>query len=337
MKSIVYIVPYFGKLPNLFGLWLKSCEYNPTIDWLLYIDDRSVYDYPPNVKVHYISFDEMKKQIQDVFPFHIELSHPYRLCDYRVAYGRIFAKDIQRYDFWGFCDIDLIFGDIRFFLKDCILETYDKIGYLGHSTLFRNIERMNLLYEQSLGEEMLYKAIFTDASNQNHFFDERGINQLCEQYGIKIYKETIFADLTPLTWNFQINYASELEFRKNNHRLFVWEEGKLYSYSLLRNNICKDEFMYVHFLRRRINIEKGLHSVDKFLIVPNRIIKLPMEITNQIIKKYSRNRMFFYWIDLFIAKWKKIGLRNLILYFHIRRKAMKVFNDNKLNNTGGHD
>lgn len=329
MKSIVYIVPYFGKLPNLFGLWLKSCEYNPTIDWLLYIDDQSVYNYPPNVKVQYISFDEMKKQIQDIFSFRIELSHPYRLCDYKVAYGRIFAKDIQGYDFWGFCDIDLIFGDIRSFLKDCILETYDKIGYLGHSTLFRNIERMNSLYEQSLGEEMLYKAIFTDASNQNHFLDERGINQLCEQYGIKIYKETIFADLIPLTWNFQINYDSDLEIRKNNHRLFVWEEGKLYSYSLLENNICKDEFMYVHFLRRRINIGKGVNSVDNFLIIPNKIIKLPQEITIQIIKKYSKNKMFHYWIDLFRAKWRKISIDNLVFYFRERRRIMKILKDEK--------
>lgn len=337
MKSIVYIVPYFGKLPNLFGLWLKSCECNPSIDWLLYLDDRSVYNYPPNVKVHYVSFDEMRKQIQAVFPFHIELSHPYRLCDYKVAYGKIFAVDIQGYDFWGFCDIDLIFGNIRSFLKDYILDTYDKIGCLGHSTLFRNIEKMNSLYEQSLGGEMLYKTIFTDTSNRNHFFDERGINQLCEQYDIKVYKETIFADLIPLTWKFQINYGSELEIRKNNHRLFVWDEGKLYSYSLLENKICKDEFMYVHFLRRRINIGKGIHSVDKFLVIPNRIVELPQEITIRIIKKHSKNRMLCYWIDLFMAKWKKMSIRNIICYFRERRRAMKIVNNRKPNNTDCYD
>lgn len=337
MKSIVYIVPYFGKLPALFSLWLKSCECNPTIDWFLYIDDRSDYEYPPNVKVHYVSFGEMKKHIQAVFPFHIELFHPYRLCDYRPAYGKIFAKDIKNYDFWGFCDVDLIFGNIRTFLKDEILEAYDKIGYLGHSTLFRNIDKMNSLYEQSLAGKLLYKDIFTDTSGRSRFFDEKGINQLCEQHNIKVYKETIFADLTPLTWNFQINYGSELEIRKNEHRLFVCDRGKLYSYSLLGRSVCKDEFMYVHFLRRRIKIEKDIHDIGKFLIIPNKIVELPQEITMQLIKKYSKNRRLCYWIDLFMAKRGKMSVQNIISYFRIRRKAMKKFNDKKLNNTENYD
>ena len=57
MFSIVFICPYFGKLPKgQFPLWLKSCENNPTIDWIIFTDDRTRYNYPKNVKVTYILY-----------------------------------------------------------------------------------------------------------------------------------------------------------------------------------------------------------------------------------------------------------------------------------------
>ena len=52
MKSICYVVPYFGKFPVSFPLWLVSCGANPTVDWLIFTDDTTPYDYPQNVKVN---------------------------------------------------------------------------------------------------------------------------------------------------------------------------------------------------------------------------------------------------------------------------------------------
>ena len=46
MKSIAFVIPYFGKFPNYFSLWLQSCRNNPTIDWLLFTDSNEKYDYP---------------------------------------------------------------------------------------------------------------------------------------------------------------------------------------------------------------------------------------------------------------------------------------------------
>ena len=65
MLSIVFICPYFGKLPkNQFPLWLKSCKYNYNIDWIIFTDDKTKYDYPTNVKVIYMKFDEFKDILQ---------------------------------------------------------------------------------------------------------------------------------------------------------------------------------------------------------------------------------------------------------------------------------
>ena len=45
------------------------------------------------------------------------VNSPYKLCDYKPVYGLIFDEDLQDYDFWGHCDVDLIFGDIRKFIN----------------------------------------------------------------------------------------------------------------------------------------------------------------------------------------------------------------------------
>ena len=60
--SIVYLIPYFGKLPESFQMWLLSCKMNPSIDWLLLTDDKTEYDYPDNVHVSYMSYEDIKNR-----------------------------------------------------------------------------------------------------------------------------------------------------------------------------------------------------------------------------------------------------------------------------------
>ena len=36
------------------------------------------------------------------------------MCDYKVAYGEMFQDYIKEYDFWGHCDMDMIFGEENF-------------------------------------------------------------------------------------------------------------------------------------------------------------------------------------------------------------------------------
>ena len=102
MKKIAYILPYFGHLPKEFGFWLISCQMNPTVDWLLFTDDRTKFNYPPNVKVTYCTFEDIKNKAQACFDFQIVLDRPYKLCDYKAAYGDIFKTELTGYDYWGY-------------------------------------------------------------------------------------------------------------------------------------------------------------------------------------------------------------------------------------------
>lgn len=114
MQKIIIILPYFGKFSNYFNLFLKSCEKNHTIDWLVITDQPSTaWTIPTNVIWENTDFQKVCSSIKKLYG--ISPDSPYDLCRYRVAYNRIFSKFIVGYDFWGYCDCDLIFGDIRRF------------------------------------------------------------------------------------------------------------------------------------------------------------------------------------------------------------------------------
>ena len=63
MLKKALIIPYFGTFNNYFELWLKSCEYNKDIDWLIFTDDKTDYTYPSNVHVYYTTFEKIKERI----------------------------------------------------------------------------------------------------------------------------------------------------------------------------------------------------------------------------------------------------------------------------------
>ncbi|MEE0293202.1 MAG: DUF6625 family protein, partial [Eubacterium sp.] len=66
MKSIVFICPYFGKLPkDQMLLWLKTCQKNNSINWVVITDDKTDYELPENVSVKYMKFEELKNRIQN--------------------------------------------------------------------------------------------------------------------------------------------------------------------------------------------------------------------------------------------------------------------------------
>ncbi|RLB65728.1 MAG: hypothetical protein DRH08_07575 [Deltaproteobacteria bacterium] len=96
----------------------------------------------------------------------ISFNDPYKLCDFKPAFGTIFAEYLNEYDFWGNADIDLIYGNIRRFLTEELLSEYDVITsrkeYLaGHLTLYRNRPEFNRLYENSVD----YPRVFLDANH----------------------------------------------------------------------------------------------------------------------------------------------------------------------------
>ena len=238
MKSINLIIPYFGEFPNYFPLFLKSCEFNKTIDWTIITDNRVNYEYPTNVHKIDMSFRELKIRIQSKVQFSISLEEPYKLCDFRPAYGFLFPEIVDGYDYWGYCDVDVIFGDIRKFLTDDILK-YPKLFELGHFTLIKNNIFYNEMFMRHINNQLYYKKVFTNRKSYNFdetFLDRININMIFEQNNVFVLKERFMADIYTKSSDFKIDYGNKgIESRKRGFFLCEgsgsYDRDRIYVYS----------------------------------------------------------------------------------------------------------
>ncbi len=171
MNKIVLLICYYGEFPWYFPYFLHSCKYNPSVTFMIITDATYNYDLPENVIFVKKSLDEIKILASEKLGLSFQIDFPYKLCDLRPAYGFVFTDFIKGYDFWGYCDIDVIFGKIRNFMTSEVLDHCDVISprhdyLLGAFTLFRNTQKINELYKQSKD----YKKVFT--SPKHYCFDE---------------------------------------------------------------------------------------------------------------------------------------------------------------------
>lgn len=159
MKKVVLIIPYFGELPRIFDIWKKTAGCNPEIDFFIYTD-ITISDVSKNIFVKYITFEELRHKIRASIPAAKNIKRPYKLCDYRPAFGMLFSEDIKNYAYWGYCDIDLVFGNIKHFITEYLDAEYDHINCCGHFTLFKNCPQMNELYLRKIPNVLDYEHTF---------------------------------------------------------------------------------------------------------------------------------------------------------------------------------
>jgi hypothetical protein len=172
MKSIAIIMPYFGKWPQWADLFFSSCQYNNDIDFLFYTDCE-----PPesassdNIKFHQTTFHDYCQRVSDTLKIDFHTQRTYKLCDLKPFYGYIHQEELKGYDFWGFGDMDLVWGDIRSFYTDEVLSRYDVLSthadrLSGHLGLFRNNKKYTELpFKQNRWQELLM-------TQENVLFDE---------------------------------------------------------------------------------------------------------------------------------------------------------------------
>jgi len=175
--KIVFIIPYFGSFPSYFKYFLETCYHNEFIDFLIFTDNKMPAIDSANVRVHSMSMSEFNKLASSKCGFGINIKSGYKLCDFKPSYGHLFEDYIKEYDYWGFCDMDLILGDLSKVLTDKYLSSWDIISahdkYLsGPFSLFRNNHYINRLYLKSKDIERVFTTdkvmLFDEASNVIH-------------------------------------------------------------------------------------------------------------------------------------------------------------------------
>lgn len=265
--KVALINVYFGKLPKWFQLWLDSCRNNSEFTWLIFTDDNSEYNYPNNVIRHLTTLGSIKKRIIEKINVSIKVDNPYKLCDFKTVYGNIFDDYLLDYTHWGYCDLDMIFGDISKFITDDILEKYERILNKGHLTIYKNNEKVKKYYKLPYNGPS-YKEIFE--SKYHYGFDEvSGLDILYKENMLSqwIPTKNIIADI-----NFS-NYRLEINRDKNyKYQYFSWEEGRVLRHYILNGKEAIDEYAYIHFQKR--NLVVNIYESNKILFTPREIVDI---------------------------------------------------------------
>jgi hypothetical protein len=121
MKKIL-VIPYFGMLPNYVQLWFDSCGRNLNFTWVLLTDCQlDIYIIPENVICIKSNLAEIKEIFKEKLGEDISLEKNYKQCDFKPLYWMILDHYKIDYDFFGHCDIDMIYGRLsHFFSIPCL-------------------------------------------------------------------------------------------------------------------------------------------------------------------------------------------------------------------------
>lgn len=333
------IIPYFGKFPNTIEAFILSCENNREFDWLIFTDDE-IKEVPKNVTIINTSLWEIKKLIENKLGIEISLKAPYKLCDYRPAFGVIFEEYLINYDFWGYGDIDLIYGKLSSFITDEILSKYDKIYPCGHLSLIRNVEKYNNAFRESVEGTWDYRQVFSNS--KSFIFDEyQGINEKILAIGGKIYSTFDFADIDVIYKRFRTadkrtfskvfpKYLFKDNLPKNyKKQLFLVEDGHAFRTFIKNNKIERTEVVYIHY---RYKIESFLKSgkSDRYLITNQGFLEYEESISETTFAAFNKYEGYFCELNEFLEFYKNYLITKLGKNRKIRNFIRKLKGKEKI-------
>lgn len=292
MSQYSAICCYFGQWPNHFCFWLRSCSYNENIDFFL-VSDIPIEGYviPKNVHIVKKSFSQVQELVRSKFSeIKVSLDRPYKLCDFKTAYGYIFEDLFYGYKYWGFYDIDTIWGNIIKFIPENNENHLVKIFPCGHLCFIRNIAPYDRIYElvndvsgKPCRDNMLGKNVASwqvcFSSPDNYYYDESGglepwVESLLPQGKLSnefLFHEISFDNIFP-SWFY--GHFKSINFPQKSHFLtYSFEEGHLYRHYLSGFMHKQEEISYIHASQRTFTVFiNQCQPTHFFCIYPDAIV-----------------------------------------------------------------
>jgi len=309
-NRIALIVCYIGPFPiKYFQYFVDSAARNSDVDFFIFSDQVSQPEISGNIKILPLTLEKFNSLASQKLGLDIHLSHGYKLCELHPAYGLIFEDYLKSYDFWGHCDMDIVWGRIRHFITENILTNFDvittrKSHITGHFTLYRNSGIALELFRQT-GD---YIKVFTDSTTHYHF------DESCLRYGE-------FHSLDTLKQNGQIVSMSDIAMElKQKRKIRLYMQDLIREYPdpvcyVYRDGVLTDlssgkEFMYFHLNHVKNDWKFFIPPVtklpSKFRAFPEGIIPgLPGELLPKM-KWQVRKTMFS--LNYLLRRVKQFGI-----------------------------
>ena len=247
--SIAIVNTYFGNPPAWLPAFLRSCQTNPDVQWLIYAD----FDVPtpPNVTIKPADLREFNARASAVVGETITIDPALvrKICDFKPLYGLMFADDLQGFDWWAFSDLDVIWGDIRKFVTDDLLNSHiivsprqRKLG--GHGTFMRNTEAVNRTFEMVPDVRQILTHPTCLRLDENIL--TRHLRELIARSSFKARPRIYWEQEMTIT----ADYQKALLAGGSDWRMW-WREGRAF-------DVAGREVMYLHFHK----LVKCMTSID---------------------------------------------------------------------------
>lgn len=282
MAKACIVVVWFGKLPEYYRFWELSCGCNAGVVDFLLVTDQEHTPAVPNVRVHSCTMDQLRQRMERKLGLEVSLTSPYKMCDFKPAYGQIFEELLTDYEYWGHCDLDQVFGDMRILLDRPDLGQYDKIGRSGHLTLYRNCPEMNTLYARD-GALFDYRTVFT--SPAYYAFDERtGVCRIAQRQG------TAYLNILDLRADIRVQSRRLEIYAGKNYKkqAFYWENGHLYRAFVEDGQLRTEEFIYIHFQKKKL-ADRCKGTLDSFFVGREGFFDKTGPICLEDLDRYNHN------------------------------------------------
>ncbi|MFO0930235.1 MAG: DUF6625 family protein [Gemmataceae bacterium] len=249
---LIMLIPYFGRWPEWINLFIASCKANPDVRWRFYTDCGEPENAAANVDFVHLSFADYKARVRERLGVAFDPPAPYKLCDVRPCLGLVHEREIAGFPFFGYGDIDVVYGNLRaFYTKDVlaranVLSTHPE-RLSGHFAILRNAPAFRRAFERiphyrSLLEQPDYVSL-----DEGHFSAvfgrpavRRGIGRrLIDAFdpcrrGL-VFVERYSTVLSPRGWHDRtMNYPLR----------WYWKNGRL-----TNEHDGDREFLYLHFMR----------------------------------------------------------------------------------------
>ena len=298
----VIILTYFGSLPNYFPIFVDSCRRNTNFDFIYITDQEINTANAENIHTMNISFSELRSLIESRLGSEFILRSPYKLCDYKPAYGKIFEEFICEYNYWGHCDADMIFGHIGDFISEKDFIRYNKLLTKGHLAFYKNNREVNEYFLLECKKSICFKM--ASKYEEPCFFDEIAIRKILKSQNITEYENNCIADVLPQYLKFSIvEYDDTVISHKD--QIFYYEDGKISRAHVVNNKMTIDTFMYIHLQKRAMILDENLNVFNRIYIQPNIFSNIP-----EISKTSSQ---FLYRIKYAYKQMRKINLNRVLI------------------------
>ena len=323
MKKAAIFSVYMGAFPSYHQFTLETMHFNRSYDWFILTDQVGEEVRLGNVRYLPYQKKDLEKDLTELLSTTISLPTPRKIADTKVCWGDLFKSLSEKYPWFGFTDLDCIYGNIDRHVGEA-LETHDVITQItsqgklhGPFSLFRNEERIRRMYCEIDG---LAAMINAKCPTEVIFaVEERCLPALIGQMGLRVCQSRA------------TNGASLALIRTGKRRTpALWKNGEIVLATYMEDYAppFSEEDATSMFFHIRPNLE--VDCINKRIVSTNDMLVSDHNFASVVIpdSQVFRNHYHAIWEflplahalagkDLYVDRVDAVGLQNMAEKFGI--------------------